>query len=72
MIVIPFWWDKKIESVVHTIRMTRPDIMLPPTLLSKGDPIPLDMPKQREFVGTHKFATVSYIDQCATSPKKHR
>ncbi len=46
LIVIPFWWNKTIESVLHSIRAVRPDILLPATLL-KGKPIPSEMPIQR-------------------------
>ncbi len=43
LVVIPFWWNRKVESVLVTIHNERPDIKLPSTLL-KGAPIPTEMP----------------------------
>jgi len=43
MIEIPFWWNQKIESLVGTIRLHRPDLLISPKLSSSGhslDPIP--------------------------------
>jgi len=39
LIVIPYWWDKSIESLAQTIRLLRPDIPLPEYLLQKNHPI---------------------------------
>ncbi len=38
LVIIPYWWDKKIESLAATIRVARPDIPFPSALLS-GLPI---------------------------------
>ncbi len=43
LIVVPYWWDKTVESVVHTIAAFRPDTQLP-----EGDTIPMEIPKQKE------------------------
>ncbi len=42
LIVIPYFWNKKMESVANTLHMTRPDIPIPSTLLT-GDVI-LELP----------------------------
>jgi len=42
LIVIPFWWDKTIESVAQTIHLARPDIIIPDSYL-QGVPIPNKM-----------------------------
>jgi len=42
LIVIPYWWDKTIDSVIQTIHQLRPDIDLPD---AKGFPIPAKIPK---------------------------
>ncbi len=53
LIVIPFWWDRAIESVAKTIHMYRPDISLPEELMN-GKEIPSQMPKQQEDKGMHQ------------------
>jgi len=48
LLVIPFWWNKTIESVAQVIHKARPDILFPDSLL-KGYPIPIDMPIKKEI-----------------------
>ncbi len=48
LVVIPYWWNRSIESVAQTLRRIRPDISISPDLLT-GDEIPVDMPKQRSI-----------------------
>ena len=38
VIDVPYWWDKKKESLMATIKMKRPDLIQEDT--SKFDPIP--------------------------------
>ncbi len=45
LIVVPYWWDKKVESVVKTIHLARPDIQFPPELMN-GTRISMQVPKQ--------------------------
>ncbi len=46
LIEIPYWWDKKIETVAHAIHVTRPDILLPSNLqISKPIMMPQNPPK---------------------------
>ncbi len=52
LITIPFWWNKTLQSVAHTVHVARPDIPMPSALLN-GDPIPNEMPKQRPSKGVH-------------------
>ncbi len=51
LIIIPFWWNRKVESVAHSIHTTRPDILLPSHLLTH-DIIPTEMPTQRQQKGS--------------------
>ncbi len=44
LIIIPYWWDKKIESLTHTIHLHRPDVDVP---LLKGTAISEKMPRYR-------------------------
>ncbi len=41
LIVVPFWWDRTLESVAHTIHLSRPDVRISSL---KGYPIPQEMP----------------------------
>ncbi len=43
LIIIPYWWNKTLESVAMTLHHARPDIVLPPTML-RGDVISDQMP----------------------------
>jgi len=43
LVVIPYWWDKKIESVAQSIRLIRPEVELPARLLV-GEPVPSERP----------------------------
>ncbi len=45
LITIPYWWDKKPESVATTLHMIRPDIGIPTSLLT-GYPIPSEISHQ--------------------------
>ncbi len=40
LVVIPYWWNKTIESVAHTLHSIRPDVLIPASLLN-GKPIPV-------------------------------
>ncbi len=51
LLVIPFWWNKKMESVAQAIHAIRPDIEISSHLL-KGDIIPTEMPYQRPLQGS--------------------
>jgi hypothetical protein len=42
IIEIPYWWDKKKESLVATIHQHRPDLIKDPGI---GIPIPIESPK---------------------------
>ncbi len=46
LLVIPYWWNKTIESVAQTIHFARPDILLSSKLLT-GEPIPCSFPMQQ-------------------------
>ncbi len=74
LIVIPFWWDKKIESVVQTIRMTRPDIMLSYKFDDASYSIPTEMPSHIIPQGTWWFSLLGSLTlcQCFTDQKKFR
>jgi len=48
LIVIPFWWDKYLESLSHTIHKYRPDI-IPNTKSISGEAIPDSIPFQRPY-----------------------
>ncbi len=48
MLVVPFWWDRTLGSVAQLIHMARPDIPLPPRLLT-GTIIAREMPQQRHY-----------------------
>ncbi len=50
LIVIPYWWDKKIESVAQTIYGIRPDVDMSSSLLI-GEEIPKKMPTEKEEQG---------------------
>ncbi len=39
LVIIPYWWNKSIHSVAHTIHQARPDIQLPSAFLMTGEPI---------------------------------
>ncbi len=39
LLVIPYWWNKMPQSIAHVIHVTRPDIVVPNSLLT-GDSIP--------------------------------
>ncbi len=44
LVVIPYWWNRNIQSVAQTIQDARPDIPIPSSLLN-GDFIPKEAPK---------------------------
>ncbi len=46
LLIIPYWWDGKIESVAQMIFPTRPDVVIP-NLFLRGDVIPAEMPHKR-------------------------
>ncbi len=50
LLVVPYWWDMKIESLAQTIHIARPDIVLPSSLLNMAfsSAIPTKMPQQRQ------------------------
>ncbi len=54
LITIPYWWDKKVESVVKTIHISRPDIEMPRSLLN-GEAIPVDNPKMEQYKCTYRI-----------------
>ncbi len=47
LIVIPYWWNTKIESIAHAIHTIRPDIHIPASLLT-GDAIPKESKMNRD------------------------
>jgi len=49
VVIIPFWWDRKIESVAKEIHKARPDIILPASLL-QGEAIAMQMPQQIQYL----------------------
>jgi len=53
LIVIPYWWSRKIESVVNSIHVIRPDITLPSALQKESESIPTVevpiQPQQRQY-----------------------
>ncbi len=51
LIVVPYWWDQTIESLVHTIHAMRPDISLPRSLMKTGSDIPMQVPTKKHFQG---------------------
>ncbi len=55
LITIPYWWNRKIESVASAIRSLRPDIPFDASLLN-GDVIPQVMPKKNAGKGTKSTA----------------
>ncbi len=60
LIVVPYWWNKSMESVAQTIHMMRPDIKISPYLL-KGDPISNYTPPQRNEKGIFLHNNLSLI-----------
>ncbi len=50
LLVVPYWWNRYLESVAKTIHVTRPDITLPQELV-KGDVISTVVPQQKEEKG---------------------
>ncbi len=51
LIVIPYWWNKKMETVAQTIQLARPDIVLPTHLLTGSAISTTEIPQQREEKG---------------------
>lgn len=49
LVVIPYWWDQRIESLAHTLHVMRPDVSLPLMLL-RGDAIPTQVPQQQKCI----------------------
>ncbi len=47
LVVIPYWWNKKIESVAHAIKTARPDVIIRSEWLT-GDVIP-NAPSDKKF-----------------------
>ncbi len=43
LIVIPYWWNRSVESLAHSIYMARPDV--PVSSYLTGDKIPTEIPK---------------------------
>lgn len=62
LIVIPYWWDKSIQSVAATIQAVRPDIHLPHDLLG-GNVISTIMPVQQQHT-----LSLKYYGKLATIP----
>ncbi len=58
LIVVPFWWDKSMESLVGTIASARPDIIMN---RKAGDVIPMEMPPQLPQKGTQHFQLITLI-----------
>ncbi len=48
LLVVPYWWDMKVESLAQSIHAVRPDIELPGSVL-KGNTIPDRMPPRTEY-----------------------
>ncbi len=44
LFIIPYWWNKTVESVARTIHAVRPDVHISPSMLN-GDLIPERDPK---------------------------
>lgn len=56
LIEIPYWWDRKKESLVGTLYQKVPNLV--PTWESAGDPIPhdkIDKRKDKEFSSSEKL-----------------
>ncbi len=53
LITIPYWWNRKMESLAKTIHFHRPDIQFPESIL-KEDPIPIQNPKVETVRGKYK------------------
>ncbi len=58
LIVVPFWWNKTIESLAQTLRIKRPDLPLSLSLL-RGEAISAEMPKQQHQQGMSRFGLLS-------------
>jgi len=50
LIVIPYWWNNDIDSLVHTIRNRRPDLTLPHFKITKKEGIPEHGPQDQTTV----------------------
>ncbi len=44
LVVVPFWWNGRIESLAKTVHLLRPDLDLPLAWLQQGEPIPAILP----------------------------
>ncbi len=44
---MPYWWDRDVKSVATTLHLERPDIAIPPALITTS-PIPTANPKRSE------------------------
>ncbi len=51
LVVIPYWWDKEIQSVAQTVHKARPDIV-PPSIFLHGNVIPPQHPEKMQEKGT--------------------
>src|SRR5690242_860134 len=60
LIIIPYWWDRKIESIAATIHSIRPDIQIPSVLL-KGNVITDRMIQQTKGTVRSFLDLVSYF-----------
>ncbi len=44
LVVIPYWWNKNIESFAQTLYLMRPDVEINPAYLH-GETVPMELPK---------------------------
>ncbi len=51
LLTIPYWWNRKMESVANEIHIARPDVPIPTSLLNH-DTIPKEIPTQKEIKRT--------------------
>ncbi len=63
LLVVPFWWDRSMESVAKTLHNRRPDLRIPEARL-KGKEIPMHMPQQQPEKGTYIYIYNSSDNQC--------
>jgi hypothetical protein len=46
LVEVPYWWDRKYESLVATVYSQSPDLFRD---IPKGDPIPKEEPKEKSL-----------------------
>ena len=65
MIEIPYWWDKRFETLVATVHAQRPDLF---TGTPIADPIPSIAPKTSSTRKTHRIMTATVWNKEESDP----